>query len=392
MVAVRIRARLPIYDSVYNMLEKIYDFWNINNDHITGNEFTGYESLYPELAKYTKEVYNEDPEKAIEEVFNLYRSINIVPIIYYTTSGLIQAIKDFKRSGYNNVKNSRISLGNNKGQVINRFLFPNMMTAEPKGRGSNSLKDRFYNDAKLRRAIRICFEFRDGNNLVYPTAIRRALELVTGENIQNFKAQNARAIVEYCCPVLWGRVYDYSCGYGGRLLGVTSSNLQLDYVGVDPNTETVENLNLLNNFIELAGGRPGEIHQSVSEEFVPENIDCAFSSPPYFNLEKYSDEPTQCMNQFDSIDEWFEGYVAPTMRNIHKGLNSDGVFATNIADYKTPKEEFKVVDRWIETAEKLGFKHTETVKMMLNTRPGVGNGKQDGVEKFEGIYIFEKKK
>ena len=391
MVAVRIRARLPIYDSVYNMLEKIYDFWNINNDHITGNEFTGYESLYPELAKYTKEVYNEDPEKAIEEVFNLYRSINVVPIVYYTTSGLIQAIKDFKRSGYNNVKNSRISLGNNKGQVINRFLFPNMMTAEPKGRGSNSLKDRFYDDAKLRRAIRICFEFRDGNNLVYPTAIRRALELVTGENIQNFKAQNARAIVEYCCPVLWGRVYDYSCGYGGRLLGVTSSNLQLDYVGVDPNTETVKNLNLLNNFIELAGGRPGEIHQSVSEEFVPENIDCAFSSPPYFNLEKYSDEPTQCMNQFDSIDEWFEGYVTPTMRNIHKGLNSDGVFATNIADYKTPKEEFKVVDRWIETAEKLGFKHTETVKMMLNTRPGVGNGKQDGVEKFEGIYIFEKK-
>jgi hypothetical protein len=27
---------------------------------------------------------------------------------------------------------------------------------------------------------------------------------------------------------------------------------------------------------------------------------------------------------------------------------------------------------------------------MLNTRPGVGNGKQDGVEKFEGVYIFKK--
>ena len=70
-----------------------------------------------------------------------------------------------------------------------------MMSAEPKGRGSNSLKDRFFNDDKLRRAIRICFEFRDGNNLVYPTAIRRALELVTGENVTNFKAQNAKASV-----------------------------------------------------------------------------------------------------------------------------------------------------------------------------------------------------
>ena len=41
-----------------------------------------------------------------------------------------------------------LGLGNNAGQKINRFLFPNMMTAEPKGRGSNSLKDRFYNDDK----------------------------------------------------------------------------------------------------------------------------------------------------------------------------------------------------------------------------------------------------
>jgi hypothetical protein len=28
--------------------------------------------------------------------------------------------------------------------------------------------------------------------------------------------------------------------------------------------------------------------------------------------------------------------------------------------------------------------------MMLNTRPGVGNGKMDKVEKFEGVYIFKR--
>jgi len=372
------------------MLQKIYDIWNIKPEHIHDDVFTGYEPLYSEFDKFTTDTYKADPEGTIEAVYNLYRSVNLVPITYYTEQGVISEIKNFRNSTYNNVKDGRVSLGNNKGQTLNRFLFPNMMTAEPKGRGSNSLRDRFLDDAKFRRAIRICFEFREGDKLVYPTAIRRALELVTGENIQNFKAQNARAIVEHLCPVLWGRVYDYSCGYGGRLLGTTSSNLQLEYVGVDPNTETVEYLTLLNNFIEQSGGSAGEIHQDVSENFVPENIDCAFSSPPYFNLEKYSDEPTQCMNQFSSLDDWFEGYVAPTMQNIHKGLNADGVFATNIADYKTPKEEFKVVDRWISIAEKNGFRYTETIKMMLNTRPGVGNGKLDGVEKFEGIYVFTK--
>ena len=372
------------------MLEKIYQFWNIQDHNIHSPEFTGYEPVYSDFDRFTKSDYESDPDGVIQEVFDLYRSINLVPIVYYTQEGIVDAIKKFWRKSYNNVASGRIGLGNNQGQTINRFLFPNMQTAEPKGRGSNSLRDRFFHDDKLKRAIRICFEFREGDRLVYPTAIRRALELVTGENIQNFKPQNARAIAEYLCPTLWGRVYDYSMGYGGRLLGVSASNLQLEYVGVDPNTDTVENLKLLNKLIELSGGTPGEIHQSVSEEFVPDNIDLAFSSPPYFNLEKYSDEPTQCMNKYHTLNEWFEGYVAPTIGNIHAGLNSDGVFATNIADYKTPKSEFKVVDRWIETAEKLGFQHIETIKMMLNTRPGVGNGKQSGVEKFEGIYVFTK--
>ena len=29
--------------------------------------------------------------------------------------------------------------------------------------------------------------------------------------------------------------------------------------------------------------------------------------------------------------------------------------------------------------------------MMLNTRPGVGNDKLAGREKFEGVYVFKKK-
>ena len=47
---------------------------------------------------------------------------------------------------------------------------------------------------------------REGHNL-YITALRRALELVTGENIQTLN-QNARALEHLCCS--WGNVYDYS--------------------------------------------------------------------------------------------------------------------------------------------------------------------------------------
>jgi len=374
------------------LLQQINSFWGIESKHVTGDVFTGYEEKYSLLDTFTSDVFEKDPEGTVDKVFDIYRSVNLVPIIYFTEDGLIRSIKEFKSMSYNSVKDTRIGLGNNRGQPLSRFLFPNMMTAEPKGRGSNSLKDRFLDDTKLKRAIRICFEMREGNKLVHPTALRRSLELVTGENIQNFKPQNARAIVEHLCPVLWGNVYDYSAGYGGRLLGISSSNMNYNYTAVDPNTETVNYLQYFNSLIKQAVGVEGTIIQSVSEDYQPEDVDLAFSSPPYFNLEKYSDEPTQCMVNYTTLDEWFDGYVVPTMTNIHNGLNNDGVFATNIADYKTygQKEPVEVCERWVETAEKIGFKHTGTIKMMLNTRPGVGNDKLAGREKFEGVYVFTK--
>jgi len=372
------------------MIDKLFKTWNIK--HAEGDEFTGYESVYDQLDAFDKAQYDLDPAGTIEKVYDIYRGIDLVPIVYYTHRGLVDAVRKFSKLSYNNVDNGKIGLGNNRGQTINRFLFPNMMTAEPKGRGSNSLRDRFFDERKLKRAIRICFEFRTGERLLRPTQLRTALELVTGENVTNFKAQNAKAIAEHLCPVLWGNVYDYSCGYGGRLLGIGSSNFKYNYIGVEPNTETVEYLNYLNNVIDEATGVRGTIVQDVSENYQPEDIDLAFSSPPYFNLEKYSDEETQCMVQFKTEDEWFEGYVVPTMQNIRQGLNSDGVFATNIADYKSydRPEPYKVTERWIETAEKVGFKHTGIIKMMLNTRPGVGNDRKQGREKWEGVYVFRK--
>ena len=372
-------------------LQDIYNFWGIKPNNIVAEEFTGYESVYDQLNKLDKPAYNKDPEGTINKVFDIYRSINLVPIIYFTEKGLINAVRDFKSISYNTVKDSKISLGNNKGQPLSRFLFPNMMTAEPKGRGSNSLKDRFYDDKKLKRAIRICYDMREGHKLVYPTAIRRALELVTGENIQNFKPQNARALAEHLCPVLWGNVYDYSAGYGGRLLGVSCSNMSYNYLGIDPNTETIKYLNYFNEILDEAVGFKGTIVQNVSEEYKPNDIDLAFSSPPYFNLEKYSDEETQCMVRYSTLDEWFSGYAEPTIENIYNSLNQDGIFATNIADYKTyGQKEYKVVDDWITLSERIGFRHVGTIKMMLNTRPGVGNNKLAGREKFEGVYVFRK--
>jgi hypothetical protein len=97
------------------------------------------------------------------------------------------------------------------------------------------------------------------------------------------------------------------------------------------------------------------------------------------------------MNRYNNLDRWFEGYVAPTLQMIHRALNSDGIYAVNIADYKNGKEQFEIVERWKNLSISMGFDHVETIEMMLNVRPGVGNNKLEKAYKSEGIYIFSKK-
>mgnify|MGYP003335211603 CR=1 FL=1 len=286
-------------------------------------------------------------------------------------------------------------MGNNEGIAFGRFWFPNMQDASWNGNDTVSLKARFNHENKLRRAIRLCYKNRDeGANTVIPRNLRRALELVNGGTIQNFKPMNARAVWEYICPMFMGRLLDTSSGYGGRMLGAMTSNMRYHYTGIDPNTRTHQGLVAQGELLNEQGFGTGyQMFNQPSEEVELEAgaYDACFTSPPYFNLERYCDEPTQCMNKFNTLDAWWEGYVAPTLWQTHRALDSDGVYAVNIADYKNGKQEYKIVEHWIKLAGQFGFEHVDTVQMMLNVRPGVGNNRQERAYKSEGIYIFKKK-
>jgi SAM-dependent methyltransferase len=367
--------------------------WNFRS---TDASSTGYEDVMDKLVACSKQEWlsrDEQARKELEqEVFDIYRAKDILPIFYFSEQGCEQEIRTVNQQ-HTEVKNGRISVGATGGLSFCRFWFPNMQEAYTLGARNVSLDSRFHNDSKLKRAIKICYQHRDeGDKAVIPQNIRRALELTNGGTIQNFKPLNAKAIWEYICPTMWGRVLDFSSGYGGRMIGAMTSNMRYHYTGIDPNTKTYNGLVALGDLINDTIGTTYEMHHTVSEDFDPEAdaYDAAFSSPPYFNLETYCDEPTQCMNKCDNVDAWFELYVEPTLKMLHKGLAQDGLYAVNIADYRVNKTQFQIVERWLELSKKCGFEYKETVQMMLNTRPGVGNGKMDKVEKFEGIYIFKK--
>ena len=177
------------------------------------------------------------------------------------------------------------------------------------------------------------------------------------------------------------------------MLGALTSNMRYHYTGIDPNTKTYHGLDALGHLLtDLGLGSGFDMHHTVSEEYdaEPGTFDAAFSSPPYFNLEIYSDEPTQCMNRCSNLDAWFELYVEPTLRMLHKVLAQDAIYAVNIADYKINQTSFEIEQRWKELSTKLNFKYERDIKMMLNVRPGNGNNKLQNGHKHELIYVFRK--
>lgn len=368
--------------------------WNYKSELKASN---GYEDVLPELKKWNKASFlNESDDKQIEivdSIFKIYRGKNIFPIKYFNEEGVRNEIlkcRDKEVSFEGDVLN----LNYNQGSAVCRFIFPNLSGVECKQATDNSPMSKFMNDRKLKKAIDFCLRYKSSNCPITPSGLKDGIEMMGGNVATNFKPMNAKALYEKYCPEN-GVIYDFASGFGGRMLGALSSKKNFRYIGVDPCTETYDNLNILGNEIEKATNRVNifRVFKKGSEDFRTKKeswADFSFSSPPYFTLEKYSDEETQCYIKFPTLDEWFEGYVKETIKNIHYMLKPNAFYAVNIADFNIGKDRVEYVDRWKEMSEDCGFEFIEQIYMKLQTRRGNGHG-INKKSKQEGIFVFRKK-
>ena len=280
------------------------------------------------------------------------------------------------------------------GTTLCNYLFPNLFDVPSKHdldkKDAETLFKKFHNDAYLSRAIKFCFSYKNG--CPTPTNVMGGLRLV-GSAPTNFRPMNAKAVYERFCPE-GGTVYDFCCGFGGRLLGCLSSKKNFRYVGTDPCVETMYHLHELGDYIEMVTGRDDsyELHCCGSEDFrgPAESVDFAFSSPPYFDLEVYSTDETQCFNKFPELDQWLEGYVRATIKNIKHMLRRGCVYAVNIADFTVGGgNTVAYVDEWIRISTEEGMPLYDTVYLGVTARAGSAQ-QAAGELKKENILIFKK--
>lgn len=359
----------------------------------------GYEGVIDKLKTYTAEEYEKrddvGKEAYVKEVLDIYREVGVFPIQYYSDAGVVSEISkciEYKAQ----FDGDTVSCGAGVGTTLCNYLFPNLFDVPSQHdltkdkEGAETLYRKFHNDEFLGRAIKFCFSYKNGCPV--PTNVMGGLRLV-GSAPTNFRPMNAKAIYERFAPK-GGVIYDYCCGFGGRLLGALSSKNNYKYVGTDPNTETMYNLHRLGEYIEMVTGRKDsyELHCCGSEDFKgPENsVDFAFSSPPYFDLEVYSDEPTQCFNKYPILEDWLEGYVRGTIKNIYRMLKPGCCYAVNIADFKVKGgKEVAYVDEWIRISTEEGMPLYDTVYLGVTARAGT-KLQAAGELKKENILIFKK--
>ena len=194
----------------------------------------------------------------------------------------------------------------------------------------------------------------------------------------NFRPATAKTIYE-----LYGKdnckVLDTSSGFGGRLLGFFTAKNTDEYVGIDPNT--ADSCNKFIEFMQMRFGinKKAYVNKIGSEDFTIENypqyenyFDISFTSPPYFDTEKYSDSDTQSYKKFNTYDVWVDGFYRNTIYNSCNALKLDGTFAINI---------FEKIDNIIEYTEEFlndcGFYIIKEDKYLLRVMSGTQKG-EDG--------------
>jgi DNA methylase len=250
----------------------------------------------------------------------------------------------------------------------------------------------FAQDKMLRRIISKAMLLQ---NHVSDSSLRGMVKIFTNtQMVSNFRPTAAASIYYNFLPEAGGVVWDMSSGFGGRLLGAIMCHRVKHYIGTDPSSPTMKGLMRMKAELVPLATQLGRAPLSVtlykigSEDysFVKANsLDLCFTSPPYFDTEKYSDEKTQSFFKYPTQDAWLYGFMRKTLANCHRGLKQDGYLVVNIAavrSYPNLAKEF------VEMAEANRFKLVDTLQLNLSRMPGKNLAKTK--YKLEPIFVFLK--
>ena len=324
---------------------------------------------------------DEERERLVEWLFNLIRSRdNAVPLHVWSDdifNKIVSSLCDIDTNV--TYQDGAYSLNNIGANILTQF-FPEILDVVKSGKASP--RDFFKDDKRLLGYCRTVLKY-----CTSPLEMFKMMSFRGSSRCYNFRPATAKALYE-----LYGKdnckVLDTSSGFGGRLLGFFTAKNTAEYVGIDPNT--ADSCNKFIEFMQMRFGinKKAYVNKIGSEDFTIENypqyenyFDISFTSPPYFNIERYSDDITQSHVKFNTYDLWVDGFYRNTIYNSCNSLKLDGVFAVNISWVDNIKEYTE------EFLNDCGFYIIKEDKYLLRIHPRESSYGSDKMSKYEPIWV-----
>lgn len=228
----------------------------------------------------------------------------------------------------------------------------------------------------------------------YASEIIRSLSFANGlGKVTMYRPLMAKKVVSYLADkdkLKEVRVLDACAGWGGRMIGAKSVEggggggdklppqtprraLKVHYTGIDPCAKTYEALRAIRDELGLTNvtliNKPAEV--ALQQLDPSAKYDIALTSPPYYNLELYSDEPTQSVQAGtgSGYQIWLNEFLSPVIQGIIRlGVKYS---CWSVKNFKTDKK-YDLLDDVIRIHGEHGWRILDdTVFTMANSRrPG----------------------
>ena len=242
------------------------------------------------------------------------------------------------------LENGVLQVKGSQGQRTCSRFHSHRYKAKNRGAGQ-SVVEALRDPRMLERALR--YKLNAGGSLT-PKAIKSALSGFV-HSPTNFAPALARWITDEYAPQ-GGIVLDPCAGYGGRLLGVLSSNKNVSYIGHDVEPETLAGNRQLSSYLGC-DSRVKILEQAVEAPVPWSTSDLVLTSPPYFDAENYGEVSERIRSVYPSVDSWINGFLRSL---ITKALEAAPRFVLNIANTSAgnlPQEAIQLAQSMGHTLE-----------------------------------------
>lgn len=237
----------------------------------------------------------------------------------------------------------------------------------------------------------------------YASEIIRSLSFANGlGKVTMYRPLMAKKVVAYLTDkdkLKDVRVLDVCAGWGGRMIGAKSAEgggggdkgggLKVHYTGIDPCAKTYAALRAIRDELGLTNvtliNKPAEVALQELDPSVP--YDLALTSPPYYNLELYSDEPTQSVSGPNAgYQAWLNEFLNPVIQGVIRlGVKYS---CWSVKNFRTDKK-YDLLDDVVRIHGEHGWRLLDGVVFtMANSRRPGQKAASDQKKTEECTYVF----